>query len=85
MALSGMNSNSVGGGSPGGAARQVARVVLDAVADAGCLQHFEVEVGALFQPLGFQELAFGNQLVEALFQLFLDADDGLVHGRLGVT
>ena len=39
------------------AAGQVARVVLDPVADAGRLQHLEVEVGALLQPLGLEQLA----------------------------
>ena len=47
------------------AAGQVARIVLDPVADAGRLQHFEIEVGALFQPLRLQQLAFVDQLVQA--------------------
>jgi hypothetical protein len=55
MALSGMYSKRVGGGSPGGAAGEVARVVLDAVADAGRLEHLEVEVRALLEALGLEE------------------------------
>ena len=33
------------------AACQIARVVLDPVADTGRLEHFQIEIGALFQPL----------------------------------
>ena len=39
------------------AACQIARIVLDAGADAGRLHHLQIESGALFQPLGFQQLA----------------------------
>jgi hypothetical protein len=56
-ALSGRYSNSVGGGSPGIAAGEEARIVLDAGAGAGGGDHFEVEVGALLQPLRLQQLA----------------------------
>jgi hypothetical protein len=68
-----------------GAARQVARVVLDPVADAGGLQHFQIEVGALFQALRLQQLAFGGQLLQAVEQLVLDALDGLRSVGRGVT
>jgi hypothetical protein len=53
-ALSGRYSNRVGGGSPGSAAGEIARIVLDAGARAGGLEHFQVEQGALLQPLRFQ-------------------------------
>ena len=66
----------------GGAARQVAGIVLDAVADAGRLQHLQIEVGALFEPLCFQQFAFTHQLIEPAAQLFLDADDRLLHRGL---
>ncbi len=66
-----------------GAAGEVARVVLDAVADAGRLEHLEVEVGALFQALGLEQLALVHELVEALFQLDADLLDGLPERRLG--
>ena len=56
-ALSGRYSNRVGGGSPGLAAGEVARIVLDAGAGAGGLHHLEVEVGALLQPLRLQQPA----------------------------
>ena len=47
------------------AAGQVARVVLDAVAGAGGLEHLEVEVGALLEALGLEQLALRDELVEA--------------------
>ena len=65
----------------GGAAGEVARIVLDPVADAGGFQHFEIEIGALFQPLRLQQFALVDQLVEALAQLRLDALDRLLHRR----
>ena len=43
------------------AAGQVARVVLDALAGAGRLHHFDVERRALLQPFDFQQLAFCGQ------------------------
>ena len=52
------------GGSPGCAAGQVAGIVLDAVAGAGGLQHLEVEPGALLEPLGLDQLALGDELLE---------------------
>jgi hypothetical protein len=67
----------------GGAAGEVARVVLDAGARAGGHHHLDVEQGALFQPLGFQHAAGGVELFEALVEVGLDALDGLVEGRLG--
>jgi hypothetical protein len=53
------------------AAGEVARIVLDPVADAGGLQHLEVEIRALLQPLRLQQLALADQLVEPLAQLRL--------------
>ncbi len=65
----------------GGAAGEVARIVLDPVADAGGLQHLQIEVGALFQPLRLQQLALADELVEPHLQLGLDALDRLLHRR----
>ena len=65
------------------AAGQIARIVLDAVADAGGFQHLEIEIGALLEPLRLEQFALVHQLVEPHFQLFLDADDRLLHRRLG--
>ena len=65
----------------GGAAGEVARIVLDAVADPGGLEHLEVEIGALLEPLGLEELALADELVEADAQLGLDALDSLLHRR----
>ena len=61
----------------GAAAREVARVVLDARARAGGLQHFEVEHRALLEALGFEQAALRVEFVEALLEFGLDALDGL--------
>ena len=60
------------------AAGEIARIVLDAGAGAGGLQHLEVEAGALLQPLGFEQAAGLFQLGEAELQLLLDRLDRLV-------
>ena len=41
----------------GAAAGKIARIVLDAGAGTGGLEHFEVEAGALLQPLGLEQAA----------------------------
>ncbi len=61
----------------GATAGQVARIVLDSLAAAGGLQHFEIEGGALFEPLRFEELARGVELGEPLAQFRLDPGDRL--------
>ena len=63
------------------AAGEIARIVLDAGAAAGRLHHFEVEDGALLQPLRFQQAAGGVELVEPPAQLVLDAGDRLDQRR----
>ena len=63
------------------AARQIARIILDPGAAARGLEHFQIEIGALLQPLGFEQFALFDQLVQPLLQLDLDALDGLLHGR----
>ena len=60
---------------------QIARIVLDPVADAGCFQHFQIKGRALFQPLGLQQLALVHQLVQPEAQLALDPLDRLLHRR----
>ena len=60
-------------------ARQVAGVVLDALAVAHLLQHLEVEARALLEPLRLHQLARLHQLVEPPAQLFLDALDRVQH------
>ncbi len=65
----------------GGAAGEVARVVLDAVAVADFTDHLEVEHGALVQPLRFEQLAFLLQLRAALGQLGLDRLDRVAQAR----
>ena len=63
------------------AAGEIARIVLDAGADAGRFQHLQVEQRALLQPLRFQQAAGVVQLVEPPFQLGLDALDRLDQRR----
>ena len=65
----------------GPAAGEVAAVVLDALADAGGLQHLDVELGALGQPLRLQQAAVRLQLRQPLLQLGFDRDDGLLQRR----
>mmetsp|Transcript_29475 Transcript_29475/g.57756 ORF Transcript_29475/g.57756 Transcript_29475/m.57756 type:complete len:260 (-) Transcript_29475:292-1071(-) len=65
------------------AARQIARIVLDPVADACGLQHFEIKVCALFKPLRLKQFALADELIEADPQLFLDAQNGLAHRGFG--
>ena len=57
--------------------REVAGVVLDALAVAHLLQHLEVEARALFQPLRLDQLASLDELVQALAQFVLDGGDGV--------
>ena len=64
------------------AACQIARIVLNPVANAGRLKHFKIKVAALLKPLGFQQFSLIDQLVEPQFELFLNLDDGLLHRRL---
>ena len=48
----------------GAASGEVARIVFDAGAGAGGFHHFEIEGGALLQPLRFQQAALVVQLVQ---------------------
>ena len=75
----------------GSCARQVPRVVLDALAEAQLLQHFQIEERALLQPLRLDELALGMKERQSVLQLGLDgvecAHDGgawrdVVRGRI---
>ena len=63
----------------GAAAVDVARVVLDARAEADLAHHLDVVAGAHAQPLGLEHLALALELGEALLQLGLDGLDGLLH------
>ena len=49
----------------GPAAGQIARIVLDAGAGAGRLQHFEIEQGALLEPLRLEQAPLRMELVQA--------------------
>ena len=65
-----------GWGLAGEAARHVAGVVFDAVAEAHGLDHFEVEHGALVDALRLDEAAFFFQLGFPFVELGFDAVDG---------
>ena len=54
---------------------QVARVVLDAGAEAHLAHHLEVELGALLQPRRLELAALAAQLRDALLHLVLDLVD----------
>ena len=76
---SGKKSSSVLGASPGAAAVERRRVVLDAVAVADLLHHLEVVLRAHPEALGLEELALLLELGQALLELVLDAHDRLPH------
>ena len=61
----------------------VARVVLDAAAEAHLAQHLEVVAGAHAQALGLEQLALRLEQREALVELLLDRDDRVLHPILG--
>ena len=65
----------------GFAARQPARIILDAGAGARRLDHLQIEQRALFQPLRFQQFAVRAEPVEPLTHLFFDALDRLRQRR----
>ncbi len=54
------------------AAGQIARIILDAGAGAGRLQHFQIEQGALFEPLRLQQAPLRVEPIEPALQLLLD-------------
>ncbi len=63
------------------ASGEIARIVLDAGAASGRFHHFEIEGGALLQPLRFQKAALVVELVEPQLQLGLDRLDRLHQRR----
>ena len=67
----------------GGAAGQVAGVVLDARAVAELAQHLEVVEGALLDALGLDGHAPGLEMGDLLGELGLDAGDGRAEGLGG--
>ena len=67
-----------GRGVPGAVPGEVARVVLDAVAEAQLAQHLHVEERALFEPLRLQQALAPAQERQALAQLFLDGAQGVL-------
>ena len=65
--------------------RQQAAVVLDAGTVADLAQHLQVVVGALLEPLRFQQLALVLEELELAFQLLFDDPDRPVSFSCGVT
>src|SRR4029077_10112136 len=63
------------------AAGEVARIVLDAGATAGRFHHFEIEDGALLEPLRLEQPPGRVELIEPPLQLLLDAADRLDQRR----
>ena len=63
------------------AAGQIARVVLDPLAGAGGLDHFQIEGAALLQAFRLQQLTVGGELRQPLAQLLLDRDRRLIERR----
>ena len=62
---------------------EVRRVVLDARADAGLLEHLEVVLGARAQALGLEELALGLEEGQLLGELLFDRRDRPAAGWRG--
>ena len=60
------------------AARQIAGIILDAGAGAGRLDHLDIELRALLQPLRLQQFALGVKLLQPDFELGLDLFDRLL-------
>ena len=67
----------------GRASGQIAAVVLDPGADAGCLHHLQIEGAALLQALGLEQLALGLQLLEPQAEVVLDVLERLHDRGLG--
>ena len=61
-------------------AAQMARIIFDALGEADFLHHFQVETGALFEPLLFDQFIFLAEKFQPLAQLGLDGFDGAQHG-----
>ena len=57
---------------------QMTGIVLNAIAIAHLLQHLQVVGGALLQSLSFQQLAFGLQELQSVFELMAD----ILHRRI---
>ena len=67
----------------GQAAGEEAAVIFDARTRPGGGDHLQIEIRPLLQPLGFQQLAFGVQLLQPLGQFVANGVGGLLHGRAG--
>ena len=61
--------------------RKIARVILNPGAHAGCLDHLDIELRSLFDPLRFQQLVLLGEFGQPAFQFFLDLLAGLLQCR----
>ena len=61
----------------GPAAGEIARIVLDAGAGAGRLEHFEIEQSALLEPLRLEQAPLPVEVVQASLELEFDRLDRL--------
>ncbi len=68
---------------PRRASGEMARVVLDPLAEPDLGQHLEVEGGALLEPLRLQQLVVAVELLQPVGELDLDRLDRLQHGAPG--
>ena len=67
----------------GQAAGEEAAVILDTGARTRRCDHFEIEIGALFEPLRLEQFAFGIQLLQPLGHFEADRLAGLFQRRAG--
>ena len=65
------------------AAGEEARIILDPRATSRCRNHLEIEIGALFEPLGLEQLTLRHQFLEPLRQFELDRLHRLFQRRAG--
>ena len=65
------------------AAGQEAAVILDSRAASGGGDHFEVEIGPLFEPLRFEQPAFGFEFLQPLGEFVADRFGRLLQRRAG--
>ena len=66
---------------PRQAASQEAAVILDPRATAGGGDHLQVEIGALFEPLGFEQFGLGVELLQPFGEFVANGVAGLFERR----
>ena len=61
-------------------AGEMPRIVLDALAEADLVEHFQIEFGPLLDALCLDQLIVPGEVIDPLTQLLLDRLDGAQHG-----